>query len=94
MFGRKELEEKINRQSDKIFDLTEIVKQLCPHDNVYINTTTYFDGYSERSVRCKLCDCFIKRVDEIEANEIMKQQEVKKAKELLKQVEEENKGVK
>lgn len=83
MFWRKKMEARFKDQDERIRDLEAIVQDLCPHKNVYIHTSSFFDGHSIYYVKCQKCEKIIDIVDKTKSIEIIKEQELRQARELI-----------
>ena len=91
MFGRKRIEERLEAQDKKIRELKSIVQDLCPHNDIYVRVQSFFDGFEIYRVTCQKCDETIKIVDKKQSIQIMKDQELRQAKELIAKSEQEEK---
>ena len=91
MFGKKKLEKEIDKLNDDLFELRSIVRDLCPHENVTIETTNYWDGHSAYYIVCQKCGAKIDIVGKEKSIQIMKEQELRHAEELIAKSEQEEK---
>lgn len=86
--SNKYLLEKIDRQSREINLLRFAIQENCNHGEYeYVNG----DFFNSPSVRCSICDKTIQHGNLEECMKIMKDQEIRKAKELIAKVEQEEK---
>lgn len=84
-FTKKKMESRFKDQNERIYNLELLVQNLCSHGEYRVD-----NSYDQLSMElcyhmiCVKCEKLIDIVDRKEANEIIKQQEIKKAKKLLK----------
>ena len=91
MFGKKKLEKEISSLKVLVDDLKSIIQDLCPHETVKLHTRSWWDGSEDYRISCEKCNKTISNPNYSKAMKIMKEQEIKKAKELIAKSEQEEK---